>query len=153
MSSSASTMATQIRLRTSDGQRFNLHVEVSETVAVVHMRISNHTGIAPDQMRLNFAGIRMEDERLLSDYGIQNESTVRVEVQIQVFVQTLTGQMLGLMLWPSNTIEEVRYIVRHYEWIPPDNQRLTFADRDLRDENSLDGEGIKAGDTLVHVRM
>ena len=147
----------QIFVKILNGKTITLHMEANKSITVKSVKemIQYEEGIYPEEQRLIFTGKQLEDGRTISDYNIQNGSTLhlvfrlRMEHSIKIYLKANTGKS---DIWKyytvsktKDTIEDLKILIERREGVSPDKQKLTFVGRPLEDKKTFCYYNIQDG--------
>lgn len=122
-----------------------LNVDAFDTISVIKAKIQ-------DQQRLMMSRKQLEDNHTLSYYNIKAGSTIELKLRswgsMQVFVKDLTGSTIVFEFESSDTVADIKERIHYMQLIPPKEQRLIFAGRQLDDDHTLAECGISKESTL-----
>ena len=140
-----------VRIHT--GKIITLKVKASDKIENIKAKIQDIGSIPLDQQKLMFAGTQLELGNTLSDYNIENASTLDLKWEIDIFIR-LTEKTCAVTVDYSNTVKNVKAMINNKEHIPPDQQILMFDGMILEDSCKLYDYNVPSGSTLrLHVLM
>jgi len=145
-----------VEIRTVTGFNMNLNVMPDDTSGAVKSRIQQQIGVNPDNLRLFFNGIELNDATNISRYRIQGGDIIQMIVMqgpaqnapMEIRVRSTLGLNLTLTVLPEETVLDVKNKIQEQIGTPSCQQTLSFLGRTLEDGKTLRNYAVRAGSTL-----
>ena len=124
------------------------------TIGNIKIRILAKEGIIPDQYKLIFSGIELEDNKELNYYNIQNEYSIQlVPVIFKIFVDYLNIKKIVIDVEYSDNIGNIKQKIKDKEENLPNYYRLTFDTMELENNLTLKYYNIEKNCTINLVKI
>lgn len=121
-----------------------LEVERLDTIKNVKTKIEKQEGVRADQSILTYKRQVLDDNASIGELRfINNETVIQLFlVEIQIFYQTLDGQLKTLQVKSLHTVAEVKGEIERREGIDRQSFDLAYAGFELDDDRTLLNYGI-----------
>ena len=140
----------QISVRFMNGDSFDLEVGPSETIENVKNKVFEAQGIPPQEQRLGFGEVELEDGSKLSDYGVVDGSELYVLVttgnQPQILLEySFCSQDNEIECDEVEDVRDVKMLISESYPLPPSFHLIFFKGEELSDLRRLSSYGMRNG--------
>ena len=130
----------QLTLHLHTGATIELQVAWNEPVETLEAAVNRRGRVPYHHQELMYDGRILEIGHRISEYGVTDGANLTVNLrdyETMVFIKTLTGRTIMVMVGPRDTVAEVKRKIEQQEGIPASRQRLIFVGEQLHDQHCL----------------
>ena len=147
-------MDIQIFISSPNSKTLTLDVKPNTTIIQIKQMIEDNNMFPISKQRLTFSGKQLEDNKKVSDYGIEHASNIQLLFKLvgggnkQIFIKTLAGKTITMDITDDDTIASIKNKIHEKEGIPVDQQRLVFNGKQLEDNQTCGSYNIDSESTV-----
>ena len=143
---------TQIFISLPDNDTVALWVNCEHTVAHLKQQIADRKNIPANVQELFFARQKLEDERTLQSYVIEENHMLHLHIAapviLELTVQLRSGKNFQLEEPSTQLVSGVKQAIYQKEGLPTEHQVLFHKGKELDDHKKLMDCNVQSGDTL-----
>jgi ubiquitin len=138
------------------GKIISLHLNAPRLVSELMSAIEKKEAIPANQQCLLYNGKQVKPGNTIASYGISSGAKLYLVLvpsstdRYPIYIQTITGKIITINVSPTWTIARVKTAIQEQEGIPPSQQHLIVAGRQLDDVRTLSDCNIR-NDTTIHL--
>ena len=148
--------AIKVYITNNIGDILSLTVQPSESIEDIKKMITEEINIPFEQQYLSFNEVELENQFSLSDYNIKSGSTIHLTVRlyssiknnIPIFIFNESGEIINLKVNPSETINNIKTMIKNKYYISINQQHLFFDDNELCNEMKLSDYNIQENSNI-----
>ena len=127
----------------------------NETIKDLKDKINYSEGINPENQVLIFEGKKLENNKIISDYGIQKESILSLIInmkKILIIIKMQKGTVIKMLVDKNETIRDLKDKIYDKEEIIPRNQVLIFNGKELENNKIINDYGIQ-NESIIYLNL
>ncbi|KAG2214268.1 hypothetical protein INT47_000824 [Mucor saturninus] len=137
-----------------DGFLCKLAVDPCYTILSIKKKVESFYGIPRDKQILVYESAILNDNDFLEDYDIQEDNTIRLVAEglgsqfLKIEIKTLTGAIIEMQVKSFYLVEDLKLMLMAKSGIPPLQQRLICAGRQMEAGKNLASYRIETGSSI-----
>lgn len=139
----------------STDQRFTLEVDSFYTIRSIKKKIQTSYGILMSDQVLLFESARLEDDRFIDDFDIQEGSIIYLVTEdlgydsFRIFITLTRGiTPIEIKVQPFYKVQDLKWFLMAKTAIPAGSQRFLYRNQKLEESRTLSSYDIKHNSTI-----
>ena len=128
----------QLKINIFNGRTISLQVYTTEKICDIKQKIIEKEKISSDKISLYLGNSKLEESKILSDYGIQKDSTLELRQSMIIYIKGINeNNNIMINVEPSDTIKIIKQKIKEKENISPDKFIIIYDGKELNDNKTL----------------